>query len=129
MNKVALVTGASKGIGKILAVKLTQIGFDVMIVGRNKKQLLETKAEVENFNTNCVVTEPDLSITDAHLSIINRVIQEFGRLDVVINYAGGNSLSIKDTLIEMKDPIFKANTRTPYFICQEAILFHDKAGI
>ncbi len=122
MNKVALITGASKGIGRILALRLAQIGFDLMIVGRSRKHLLETKAEVENFKIRCAITEADLSLADVSLLIIDKVIHEFGRLDVVVNNAGvANSLPIKDTSVEMWDTIFKVNARAPYFICKEAI--------
>jgi 3-oxoacyl-[acyl-carrier protein] reductase len=122
MNKVALVTGATKGIGKSIASKLAQLGFDLMIVGRNKDQLLATKTELESFNVHCAITVADLSSADSPLLIINQVISEFGRLDVLVNNAGlANSLPIEETSLEMWDTIFKVNARAPYFICKEAI--------
>lgn len=78
MNKVALVTGASKGIGKVIALKLAEIGFDLMLVGRDESQLIATKNEVEKHNVKCAYTEADLSSADAPALIIREVIRDLG---------------------------------------------------
>lgn len=122
MNKVALITGASKGIGKAIALQLAQIGYNMLIVGRNRKQLLHTQNEVEAYKVKCSILEADLSKAEAPSKIIQEVIRVFGKLDVVINNAGvANSMPIKDTSVEMWDNIFAVNARTPFFICKEAI--------
>ena len=122
MNKVALITGASRGIGKTIALKLADMGYDLMIVGRNQDQLIQTKVEVERHMVKCDVMVADLSIPEAPEFIIKEIIRVFGRLDVVINNAGiANSMPIKDTSIELWNTIFKVNARAPYFICKEAI--------
>lgn len=122
MRKVALITGASKGIGKVIALKLAANGYDLMVVGRHKEQLEQTRQEAEIQNINCAVTVADLTLASAPAFIVNEVIRVFGRLDVIINNAGmANSLPVKDTSMELWDAIFKVNARAPYFICKEAI--------
>lgn len=122
MKKVALVTGASKGIGRVIAGKLAEIGYNLMLVGRNKNQLLSTKGEVEKYNISCAVTEADLSESGAPEFVINEAIRNFGSLDVVINNAGlAASMPIKDTTVEMWDNIFNVNARAPYFVCKNAV--------
>lgn len=122
MNKVALITGASKGIGKVIALKLAEIGFDLVITGRNEKQLLQTKVEVERCQVQCAIISADLEAPDAPTIIIQEAIRVYGQIDVVINNAGiANSGAIKDTSLELWDTIFKVNARAPYFICKEAI--------
>jgi 3-oxoacyl-[acyl-carrier protein] reductase len=122
MNKVAIITGASKGIGKAIALQLARIGYNMLIVGRNRKQLQQTQNEVEAYKVKCSILEADLSQTEAPAKIILEVIRVFGKLDVVINNAGvANSMPIKDTSVEMWDNIFAVNARAPFFICKEAI--------
>nr|WP_319509548.1 SDR family oxidoreductase [uncultured Draconibacterium sp.] len=121
MRKVALITGASRGIGKVVALKLAEMGYNLMIVGRNKNQLQNTKNEITKYKIDCAFVEADLSSESAPASVVNEAIREFGGLDVVINNAGlANSLPIEETSMELWDKIFKVNARAPYFICKEA---------
>ena len=122
MNKTALVTGASKGIGKVIAIKLAEMGYNLAIIGRNKSELLYSQKEIKKYNVDCVFMVIDLSKPDAPADLIKEVINKFGCLDVVINNAGlANVMPLKDTSVEMWDKIFKVNARAPYFICKEAI--------
>lgn len=122
MDKIALITGASKGIGKTIAIKLAEIGYNMLIVGRNRNQLIETQSKVEKQKVKCAIMEADLLTPEAPLLIIKEVIRIFGKLDVVINNAGvANSMPINKTSMEMWDAIFLVNARAPFFICKEAI--------
>ena len=128
MNKVALITGGSKGIGKAIVLKLAGIGFDLMIVGRNQDDLLSTQNEAEKYDVKCEILSAELSNEDAPKLIVSEVIRVFGRLDVVVNNAGlAYSMPIKDTSVDMWDKIFKVNARAPYFICKEAIPYLKKS--
>lgn len=77
MNKVALITGASKGIGNPIAIKLAEIAYYLLIVGRNKSQLVSTKNEVEKSKVKCSITEAGLAEPDAPVFLINEVIHLF----------------------------------------------------
>jgi 3-oxoacyl-[acyl-carrier protein] reductase len=128
MNKIALITGASQGIGKVLAIKLGQIGFDMLIVGRNRDQLLQTKSEVEKSKVSCSILVADLSAPDSPLLIVQEVIKIFGKLDVVINNAGfAHSMPITETSPELWDQMFLVNAKAPFFICKEAIPYLKKS--
>ncbi len=97
------------------------MGYNLMIVGRNKNQLQNTKNEITKYKIDCAFVEADLSSESAPASVVNEAIREFGGLDVVINNAGlANSLPIEETSMELWDKIFKVNARAPYFICKEA---------
>lgn len=122
MRNVALVTGATKGIGKVIALKLAELGYDLMIVGRNHTELLNTKKEVEKYKVKCALAIADLAEIDTPSCVVNKLMKEFGGLDVVVNNAGlAKSLPIKETSIDVWDKIFKVNARAPYFICKEAV--------
>lgn len=122
MKKVALVTGATKGIGKAIALILAKNGFQLAAVGRNKEQLNALKTEVEALGVQYVGIAADLASASAPEEVIKAVISHFGALDVVVNNAGlATSQFISETDVKAWDAIFAVNARAPYFICQQAV--------
>ncbi|MFW6277673.1 MAG: SDR family NAD(P)-dependent oxidoreductase [Prolixibacteraceae bacterium] len=120
--KTAIVTGASKGIGKVIALKLASLGFSLAIVGRNEKQLSALKTEIEKSGVSCLVLAVDLSDEKAPERIIKETISHFGRLDLLINNAGtAQSANILETDAATWDAIFNVNARAPFFLCKAAI--------
>lgn len=121
---VALLTGATRGIGKAIALLLIKNNYDLFIVGRDVLALERTKKELESLGGACAYMAADLSFADAPEAVIKAVIQEYKGLDVVINNAGmANSLTISDSSIELWDKIFAVNARAPFFLCKAAIPF------
>lgn len=93
-GKVALVTGASRGIGAAIAVGFARAGADVAVLARDEAKLKSVAAEIEALGSRALVLSVD--VTDASLvsEAVDRVASELGGLDVVVNNAGGNSFSI-----------------------------------
>ncbi|MDP1879266.1 MAG: SDR family NAD(P)-dependent oxidoreductase [Actinomycetota bacterium] len=87
----ALVTGASRGIGRAIAVLFAQEGADVAIVARNAEALDEVAAEVRATGAVCVVIPADVTADDAPQRIVDEAIAGLGGLDILVNNAGGNS--------------------------------------
>ena len=85
---VALVTGASSGIGRAAALKLAREGASVALVGRRKDRLSDLAAEVSDAGGQAVVVPAD--ITDAHAATeaVARTVEVMGRLDIQVNNAG-----------------------------------------
>lgn len=79
----ALITGASGGIGREMAIYLSEMGYDLIVVARNKNKLVELK---NSLKTNVIVYEYDLSIIDNCYKLYNDLIDE--HIDIVINNAG-----------------------------------------
>ncbi len=93
MKKIALITGASTGIGRELAKIHAEKGGDLIIVARNKAKLIELKQELENkFNVKVTVIVKDLSILNAATEIYNEISQQGIEIDVLINNAGFGAL-------------------------------------
>ncbi|HVV45500.1 MAG TPA: SDR family oxidoreductase [Bryobacteraceae bacterium] len=88
MNHLALITGASSGIGAAFARKLSQRGYDLLLVSRREERL---RALAAGLPARCEVFPADLS-TDAGISAIERVIQDRPALDLLVNNAGFGSL-------------------------------------
>ena len=79
----ALITGASSGIGKEMAIYLSELGYDLLLVGRDIKKMEELK---EKINTKVKIFKYDLSIIDNCYKLCNEIINE--KIDIVINNAG-----------------------------------------
>lgn len=89
MNKeICVVTGASKGIGRAIALKMASEGCDVAIFGRNEKDLAETQIEIEKANVKAYTYIGDVSDEAFVGRSIKKIEQECGRIDHLINNAG-----------------------------------------
>ncbi|PDO11205.1 MAG: beta-ketoacyl-ACP reductase [Candidatus Reconcilbacillus cellulovorans] len=105
MGKAALVTGASRGIGKAVALALAEAGADVAVnyVGR-EQSAEETAAAIRALGRRAFTVRADVSDADQVESMIRRVVEEFGRLDVLVNNAG---ITRDNLLIRMKEDEFE----------------------
>jgi NAD(P)-dependent dehydrogenase (short-subunit alcohol dehydrogenase family) len=87
-GKVAIVTGASSGLGVAFAHGLAQAGADVAICARRADRLEETREGVEVAGRRCVAIEADVTSVEDCARIVDRTVGELGRVDVLVNNAG-----------------------------------------
>jgi len=90
-GRVAVVTGASRGIGRAIARTLAAHGADVVVVARNADLLDEVAAEISDMGRACKVVVSDVLEVGAAERIASAVLNEFPAIDVLVNNAGGNS--------------------------------------
>lgn len=88
-GRVAVVTGAGRGLGAASAIALAQAGADVVISARTEDQLAEVAREVEACGRKAVVVPADLSDPETAAGLAATAVEEFGRLDIVVNNVGG----------------------------------------
>ena len=88
-GRAALITGGGTGIGKGCAIALAEAGAKVMVVGRRLSKLQEVQAEIEAKGGTCAYFSADLTEEDACKAMVDACVKEFGRLDILINSAGG----------------------------------------
>jgi len=125
-RRVALVTGASRGIGRAIAVELARSGFDVMInYVSNESAAEEAKSELQTAAPTVKVAtcRADISELDDHDKLLSAVKSEFGRLDLLVNNAGvasGKRVDLLEASVESFDRLIKINLRGPYFLTQSA---------
>ena len=120
--KTAIVTGASKGIGRVIALKLASLGYSLTIVGRNETQLSTLKTKIEEPGVSCLVLSDDLNDEKAPERIIKETISHFGQLDLLINNAGSaHSANILETDTAIWNKLFYVNARAPFFLCKAAV--------
>ena len=105
MNKVVLITGANRGIGKQIAITLAKQGFDIAINYRTVNDSLnETIKEIEDCGVECLAVQGDVSIFEDCENMTKQVIEKFKKIDILVNNAG----ITKDMLfMRMKPEDFK----------------------
>lgn len=121
-GKVALITGASGGIGAAMAKRLAQSGIDLVLCGRSKEKLEKTQASVAEYGVKTFLYTGDLTADGAPKACIDAAVKAFGRLDILINNAGmALSCPYEQTTEAQFDNIMATNVRAPYFLCQAAL--------
>ena len=105
MDKVAMITGATRGIGKQIALTLANEGYNIVLNYRTENdELKQLKNEIESKNVKCLAVQGDVTNFEDCKQMIESAIKEFGKIDVLINNAG----ITKDMLLaRMKEEDFK----------------------
>ncbi|MBX8686211.1 SDR family oxidoreductase [Mycobacterium sp. 20091114027_K0903767] len=89
LGTVALITGGGTGIGRAVALDLARCGADVVICGRREEPLEKTAAEIEALGARVLAVPADIRDEDQVTSVVDRALGEFGRIDTLVNNAGG----------------------------------------
>lgn len=123
-RKVALITGATRGIGKGIALELAATGLDLVAVGtRDASQAADAVEEIRSRGTDVAYVQADVSSAEGRAKMVAETRDAFGRLDVLVNNAGvapKERVDILDVSEESFDWVFGINLRGPLFLTQEA---------
>lgn len=121
-KSIALVTGSTRGIGKAIAKKLCNEGYIVIITGTKKETLNKTVAELENSGGDVFGIASDLLVSGAPQKLVDAVLAQYGKLDVLINNAG---TAHADSFIKINendfDYVMGLNVKAPLFLTQAAL--------
>ncbi|MGH2753898.1 MAG: SDR family NAD(P)-dependent oxidoreductase [Actinomycetota bacterium] len=90
-GKVALVTGASRGIGRAIAIGFAEAGADVAVAARSEEDLNTLAKEIDAAGRRAVVIPTDVRERDAIQAMVDRTVAELGRLHILVNNAGGSN--------------------------------------
>lgn len=121
-GKVAIVTGASRGIGRRIALTLAENGARIALAARTAGDLEAVRAEIEALGGGAAALTTDVSQEDEVVSLVERTLARFGRLDIVVNNAGIGVLApLAETTAEQWDGSMAVNARGPFLLCREAI--------
>ncbi|XP_056013621.1 3-oxoacyl-[acyl-carrier-protein] reductase FabG-like isoform X1 [Ostrea edulis] len=122
-GKVALITGASSGIGAGTAILFCRLGAKVSITGRNIDNLAETAAQCEKENGKRPLTlSGDLTKEDFVKRLVDETVKHYGKLDILVNNAGIlKSGSIETTSLEQYDECMNTNVRAIYHLTMLAV--------
>jgi enoyl-[acyl-carrier protein] reductase III len=129
-QKVALVTGSSRGIGKATALRLAEEGYDIVInYARSKKSALETAEEIEALGRNALIVKANVGDVEKIKEMFVQIEDEFGRLDVFVNNAASG---VQRPIMELEethwDWTMNINSKALLFCAQEAAKLMEKSG-
>jgi len=123
-RKVAVVTGGSRGIGRGICLELGRLGYAVVVNYATRPDAAdEVVAEITGAGGAAVAANGDVGVDDDRRGLIARAIDEFGRLDVLVNNAGITSQGRKDLLEATEESwnvVFDTNLKGPFFLAQLA---------
>jgi 7-alpha-hydroxysteroid dehydrogenase len=121
-DRVAVVTGAGRGIGAGCARAFAEAGADVVIAARTKEQLDEVAADVQAHGRRALVVPMDVSEIDNLERLVDVTVSEFGRIDIVVNNAGGSMPApLTDTSVKMFESAFHFNVTTAFALSKAAL--------
>lgn len=124
-TRTALVTGAARGIGKGIALELARRGFDVAVNDIAPPETAgEILADFDGLAGRAVYVEADISDHAARATLVDRVREAFGRIDLLVNNAGiapRQRLDILDATEESFDEVLSVNLKGPYFLTQTVV--------
>ena len=126
MNKTALVTGASRGIGKAIAISLAKAGYSLVITCKNSSEkLLKLQAELENnYHVNVLSSVGDIGDFTYVSQLFEDIKTRFGRIDVVVNNASISHIGLlSDMTPEEWQNIINTNLSSVFYTCKFATSF------
>lgn len=132
-GKVAIVTGAGRGIGRSIALALARNGARVSLAARSEAELEAVQVEIEALGIEAASFPTDIGREAEAVSLVRNTVEHFGRLDILVNNAGiGIFGPLEETTTEQWDRLMAVNARGPFLLCREAIPYlrqHEQAFI
>ena len=121
-GKVAIVTGASAGIGRASALALAAEGAKVVITARRQDKLEALAAEINAMNTRAYIVAGDANDETTAKRCVETALNEAGRIDILLNNTGmGNYKNLVDTTLEEYDQLMDTNMRTTFIFTRQVV--------
>ena len=121
-DRVAIVTGAGRGIGASTAVTLARAGADVVVTARTAGDVAVVAEQVRADGRRAVEVPGDVNDLDLLAELVDRAVSELGRLDIVVNNAGGSvSRPLLDTRVDQLERSFHFNVSVPFELSRLAV--------
>ena len=130
-GKVALITGASAGIGQACARALASEGAQLVLTARRKERLDGLKKEAESLGTEAVTVTGDAREEQTAIETVKASVDAFGRIDILINNTGaGNYKKLMDTSAEDYDGLMDTNVRSTFLFTRHTVpvMLKQKSG-
>ncbi len=130
-NKIALITGSSRGLGRAIALAYADAGADLALASRSPEQLDEVAQAIRAKGRRALVIETDVSNSEEVAKMVDATQKEFGRIDILVNSAGVGWAERVDAMSDGTfDWIVKTNLYGTFYACREAlrVMIPQKGG-
>ena len=129
-TKIAVVAGASRGIGKAIATQLAAAGAQVILLARNQSDLNQAVAEITQQGGLATAFVLDISDEQAVKSVFQQIIQQYKRIDILVNNAGiGEFYPVSETSASFWDEVMNTNVKGTFLCSKEAVIQMQKQGV
>lgn len=120
INKVMIVTGSARGIGKETAIRAAKEGANLVLVDKLNKEGTKVLNEIKEMGGNCIFLNLDISIESNAKAMVDETIKSFGKIDIAINNAGvmGNPSPLHELQKSQMDFTMQNNFYSVYFCCK-----------
>jgi 2-deoxy-D-gluconate 3-dehydrogenase len=119
-DKVAIVTGSGKGIGKQIAIAYAKSGADLVVCGRHLETLEKTAMEIRRIGRNALVVKTDVRKISEIKELVQKSLDFYKQIDILVNNAGLNQTrATLEVTEEIWDRIINTNLKGAFFCCQE----------
>lgn len=121
-NKSIIVTGSGKGIGEFIAKRLAREGANIIVTGRTEKDIQKVSREINSAGGRSIFIKGDVTIENDVKEVIRKTINEFGKVDVLVNNAGkGLKKYIWETGIEEFEEVMDVNVKGTFLYLKNII--------
>lgn len=130
-NKIALITGGGRGLGRAIALAYADAGADVAVASRSRDQLEEVAQAIRAKGRRALSIETDVTESESVAQMIEATRKEFGRIDILVNSAGvGWAERLADTSDGTFDWILKTNLYGTFYCCRDVarVMIEQKHG-
>jgi NADP-dependent 3-hydroxy acid dehydrogenase YdfG len=129
IDRVAVISGASSGLGRATAVAMAQAGAHVALLARDANGLQDVAAEIEHLNRRALSLSVDVSNEAQITAAIEQIIVTFGRIDILVNAAGTDVPGPVATLATRDwDYVLAVNLRAPFILAKTVFPYMQQAG-
>jgi len=131
-DKIALVTGGGRGLGRAIALAFADAGAHVAVASRTREQLGEAAQEIRSRNRRGVAIEVDVTDSKSVAQMVETARKEFGRIDILVNSAGAGWAS---RMVDTSDDVWKllidTNLTGTFYCCRDVarLMIEQKSGI
>lgn len=119
-DKIAIVTGASRGIGRAIALILAELGCHIVCAARSLSVLEETAESIRHLGRRALVIPTDMTNRRSILSLVDETVKAFGRIDILVNNAGGPIAYTQPPQPESQDEFFAYMDQYSFVNCDES---------
>ena len=129
-NKIAIITGAGRGIGRAIAIAFAKEGAKVSLVARTVSELEETAQLIEEYGSTSLVIPTDVTQPSSVASMVQETVSQYGRVDILVNNAGvpGPIGALQNNKIDDWIKTIQVNVIGPYLCCKSVVPLMTNQG-